>query len=84
MDDDFKVWTGKLKHVISKSGTSARGAWTLWTIICHDDSMFSTFTGSVAEDAEEFAKSAEEVDIQYRTNAKGFNNVVTITPKVAG
>lgn len=73
------VWTGTIKQVKEKSGTTGNRAWKLWTIICSDGMEFGTFSESEADFARQTGPS-EIVQIAWEETAKGGRKVLSIVP----
>lgn len=78
--DGAQVVVGVITDITTKQGTGAKGPWTAYNVFVGKD-RYSTFSESIGFEATE--NKGQSVRIEYTVNAKGYNEIVSLTPEHA-
>lgn len=68
----------RIVKIDTKQGTSAKGPWTRWDIVCADGTESSTFNKDIASDAQKFLVTREWVDVLAERKGN-YSNIIEIT-----
>jgi hypothetical protein len=71
------VMVGPVAEVSSKSGKGARGEWTKYGVKI-GDVWYSTFDAKIGKEAEAFKATGTPVHVEYKTNEKGYHDIVSL------